>query len=280
MTYANVVATLALVFAMAGGAAAASHYLITSTKQISPKVLKELKKTGARGATGPAGAQGAQGAAGANGVNGAAGAKGEPGPEGKQGPKGERGEKGEAGPAGGPEGPEGKQGPEGKEGKEGKPGAEGKAGPEGKPGEKGNTSLPAVTWNKKVETAGASIATPKTVVLETIGPFTLVGWCYIVSDKTVANTFIETSENGVVFAETGGFEEELVKGEAIPVGAGSAESLTASHEAAFNGPVEGPFAAQNKTGTIALNGQANEAVFLGNKASPACYFTGTVTEEK
>jgi hypothetical protein len=38
-TYANVAATLALVFSMSGGALAASHYLITSKKQIAPKVL-------------------------------------------------------------------------------------------------------------------------------------------------------------------------------------------------------------------------------------------------
>ena len=46
MTYANVVATLALIFAMTGSAVAATHYLITSTKQISPKALKELKADG------------------------------------------------------------------------------------------------------------------------------------------------------------------------------------------------------------------------------------------
>ena len=40
LTYANVTATLALVFAMTGGAYAAKHYLITSKAQISPKVLK------------------------------------------------------------------------------------------------------------------------------------------------------------------------------------------------------------------------------------------------
>src|SRR6476659_8159306 len=97
ITYANVAATLALVFAMSGGALAAKHYLISSTSQISPKVLKELKKAGARGATGPAGTQGA---AGANGVNGAAGAKGETGPEGKQGPEGKIGPKGERGEKG------------------------------------------------------------------------------------------------------------------------------------------------------------------------------------
>jgi hypothetical protein len=74
LTYANVVATLALVFAMSGGALAATHYLITSTKQISPKVLKDLKgkggAAGTAGATGKEGAAGKEGKAGANGANG------------------------------------------------------------------------------------------------------------------------------------------------------------------------------------------------------------------
>src|SRR5437870_8839742 len=70
-------ATLALVFAMSGGALAAKHYLITSTKQISPKVLKKLKgKTGKSGATGPAGLAGAAGKEGAVGKNGANGERG------------------------------------------------------------------------------------------------------------------------------------------------------------------------------------------------------------
>jgi len=112
LTYANVVATLALVFAMAGGAAAASHYLITSSKQISPKVLKELKKPGPKGATGaggPAGPAGATGPAGANGSSGAAGATGKEGPQGVQGPEGKLAGNtprwhatSEAGPAGSP----------------------------------------------------------------------------------------------------------------------------------------------------------------------------------
>ena len=65
-TYADVVATLALFLAMSGGAAyAASHYLITSTKQIKPSVLSSLKgKAGAAGANGSTGAVGAQGAQG------------------------------------------------------------------------------------------------------------------------------------------------------------------------------------------------------------------------
>jgi hypothetical protein len=79
-TYANVTATMALFFAISGGAYAASKYLITSTKQISPTVLTSLKgkagpagKNGANGANGPAGPTGPQGPAGANGSSGANG---------------------------------------------------------------------------------------------------------------------------------------------------------------------------------------------------------------
>jgi hypothetical protein len=43
LNYANVVATMALVFAMSGTALAAKHYLISSTKQIKPSVLKSLE---------------------------------------------------------------------------------------------------------------------------------------------------------------------------------------------------------------------------------------------
>lgn len=77
LTYANVAATLALVFAMSGGALAAKHYLIESTSQISPKVLKKLKgRAGATGRTGAAGPAGAAGAAGKDGAPGKDGARG------------------------------------------------------------------------------------------------------------------------------------------------------------------------------------------------------------
>jgi hypothetical protein len=97
LTYANAAATLAVFFALSGGAYAASKFLITSTKQIKPSVLAQLK-----GKAGPAGA---------NGLNGANGAQGPGGAQGPQGP---------AGPAGagaqGPTGPAGATGPEGKTG--------------------------------------------------------------------------------------------------------------------------------------------------------------------
>jgi|GEM_PF-3528553 len=76
-SYSNLAATLALVFAMSGGALAASHYLISSTKQINPKILKKLK--GATGKTGPAGVTGKEGPAGKEGKT------GPPGPEGVSG---------------------------------------------------------------------------------------------------------------------------------------------------------------------------------------------------
>jgi hypothetical protein len=59
---------------MSGGALAAKHYLINSTKQISPKVLKSLKMRA--GPTGPAGTAGALGKEGAQGKEGKEGKEG------------------------------------------------------------------------------------------------------------------------------------------------------------------------------------------------------------
>ncbi|HWX88373.1 MAG TPA: hypothetical protein VNX67_09375 [Solirubrobacteraceae bacterium] len=91
------VALLALFIALGGSAVAANHYLINSTAQINPKILKKL-----RGDIGPAGTNGSNGtagAAGATGPQGPAGEKGETGPKGATGLKGEPGPKGEAGTA-------------------------------------------------------------------------------------------------------------------------------------------------------------------------------------
>jgi hypothetical protein len=88
MTYANVAATLALVFSMTGGAFAAGHYLINSTKQINPKVIKALK--GKNGKPGPMGAAGKEGPP---------GKEGSPGKEGKEGPVGKEGKQGVPGSA-------------------------------------------------------------------------------------------------------------------------------------------------------------------------------------
>jgi hypothetical protein len=87
-SYANVTATLALFFALSGRALAAKHYLINSTKQISPGVLKALKgKTGRPGMNGAARATGAPNAT--SGI-------GAPGPQGKEGAPGKEGSPGKA----------------------------------------------------------------------------------------------------------------------------------------------------------------------------------------
>jgi hypothetical protein len=95
ITYTNIALTLTLLFAMTGGALAAKHYVINSTSQISPKVLKALGgKPGATGLQGPAGAGGPPGPAGPAGAQGSQGGKGVPGES------GEPGEPGEPGPEG------------------------------------------------------------------------------------------------------------------------------------------------------------------------------------
>ena len=118
LTYANVIVTLALVFAMTGGAYAAKKYLITSTAQISPKVLKSLQ--GKTGPVGPAGAAGA-GFQGPQGPAGPAGAKGETGPAGTKGTNGANGANGTTG-ATGPKGTTGSSGVTGSTGATGQTG--------------------------------------------------------------------------------------------------------------------------------------------------------------
>jgi hypothetical protein len=98
LTPSTAIATLALVFAMTGGAYAAKRYLITSPKQISPSVLRSL--TGANGKPGPTGAAGPQGPAGPQGSAGPAGSAGGRGDTGAQGEKGAQGERGPEGPRG------------------------------------------------------------------------------------------------------------------------------------------------------------------------------------
>jgi Collagen triple helix repeat (20 copies) len=190
-TYSNVVATLALFFALAGGAWAATQLpkeSVGSTQlakgAVTPAKLSDQAKkgfTGARGEAGPqgalgprgnegqrgengaAGATGPQGIRGATGATGATGSRGEPGeiglhgergergPMGPQGAEGARGERGEMGLQG-LHGVEGQPGPEGDPGPEGQPGSEGKPGAEGKTGPTGpSDAYVAISDDERLE---------------------------------------------------------------------------------------------------------------------------------
>lgn len=119
---ATVVAFMALVFAMTGGAFAATggggagakaSSSVTPSAAAAKAKAKPKAKAGPRGPAGPAGKNGATGATGAAGA---------------QGPAGAAGAKGEAGAAGAT-GAIGAQGPQGEQGAPGAEGAEGPAGP-------------------------------------------------------------------------------------------------------------------------------------------------------
>lgn len=106
LTPSTAIAFVALVFALTGGAYAAtsgggpSHARLTA----SAAKAKAKTKTGPRGPAGPAGKNGAQGPAGAAGPVGLAGAKGETGAAGANGGNGGKGADGTAGTTG-PTGP-------------------------------------------------------------------------------------------------------------------------------------------------------------------------------
>jgi hypothetical protein len=148
-------ATLALFFAISGGTLAAKkHYLVNSTKQINPEVLRALKgnrgpagvtgkegppgKEGKTGPPGPAGAAGVTGATGPTGPS-ASGATGATGPTGEKGEKGTTGATGPTGAAGsnGANGSNGQSGTGSNGGANGSNGATGATGPTGAAGSNG-----------------------------------------------------------------------------------------------------------------------------------------------
>jgi collagen triple helix repeat protein len=98
----GVISVIALVFAMMGGAYAASNDGGGGKATASAKAKKGPRgpkgATGPAGPTGPAGATGPAGPAGPAGPKGDTGAKGDTGPQGKEGEEGEEGPEGPAGP--------------------------------------------------------------------------------------------------------------------------------------------------------------------------------------
>ena len=105
LTPGTAIALIALVFALTGGAFAATgggsdNHSGGLSASSHAGVLASVAKSKAKAKTGPRGPAGPAGKNGANGANGAAGAQGPQGPAGTNGTNGEKGEKGEKGPEG------------------------------------------------------------------------------------------------------------------------------------------------------------------------------------
>lgn len=245
-------ATLALVFAFTGGALAASRYLINSTSQINPKVLRQLR-----------------GARGLEGVPGPAGSEGKPGKEGLPGEEGKAGLEGKTGVEG-RRGPEGKTGPEGKRGREG---AEGKEGPPGQEGGSGGEPAGLKRWRKTIKTAGASEAEAATVVLAEVPPLTISGHCYEEHGATIAQTYIASTEAESYLRISQEDRTLTLTGER-PLTGKAAEGISVDNEAVLAGGPEGFFSATAHDGSVALDGTAEEGVWLQGELGPACSFSG------
>jgi hypothetical protein len=142
-TYANVMATIAVFLAVAGGTAFASETLLAKdsvgTKQLKPHSVTAVKlsRSAREVMRGAAGSPGATGATGATGAQGAIGATGATGPTGTRGAIGATGETGPIG-ATGETGAQGSPGTPGLPGAPGAPGEPGEPGAPGEPGEPGS----------------------------------------------------------------------------------------------------------------------------------------------
>ena len=143
LTYANVMATIAVFLAFGGGAYAATTLPSNSvgTKQlmkeaVTPGKLSDAAKstlTGATGPTGPVGQAGLRGVQGLVGKQGDAGRQGLPGKQGEPGVPGKQGDTGEQGDPG-IQGEPGEKGEPGIQGEPGEPGEKGEAGIQGERG--------------------------------------------------------------------------------------------------------------------------------------------------
>ncbi|HVW48679.1 MAG TPA: hypothetical protein VHA76_16600 [Solirubrobacterales bacterium] len=230
LSYSNVVATMALFFALAGGAWAATQLPKESVGSqqlakgaVTPAKLSEQAKkgfTGTRGEAGPqgalgprgnegprgeggaVGATGPQGVRGATGATGATGARGEPGEIGLRGERGPQGETGTTGARGerGEQGEHGLQGDRGPDGPQGDPGPEGPQGPQGDPGPKGEKGDPGQEGERGPSDAYVDVSEATTLEVAAAGSATVPLELELPPGRYVLQAFITIQGNLVTGA--------------------------------------------------------------------------------
>ncbi len=172
LTPSTILATTALFFALGGAAYATNRYVITSTSQVKPSVIKALHgDQGTIGNTGLAGTNGISGNVGASGATGAAGIAGVTGATGAAGAIGATGDTG----------PRGYNGAEGDKGAPGANGAQGDTGAQGDPGATGTNGIDGI--NGVDGTNGVNGLNPATPVLQSGD----AGWTFSGVDPVTGN---------------------------------------------------------------------------------------------
>ena len=262
LSYANIVATLALVFSMGGAAVAAQHYLINSTSQISPGVLKQLHgRSGKQGGTGATGERGPQGNVGRPGLPGLAGTLGPMGPTGPAG-------------AGGPS-----------EGSGGVAGATGATGPTGEPGQ--SQSSTPISEVMKAEDEGS--LTPKSAFVAIFGNEKLRVFCgnVPVVSSQVAGVSVEGPVGTLIQSSLAGVNERGEEPEAkVPTGArrveiGEKERIPAIQSETVSALVTNQKEPKTNMGYMsAVVTQGSQAIYINafvevRATEPNCLFHGT-----
>lgn len=272
LTYANVIATLALFLALGGGGAWAATTISSNsvgTSQLKNGAVTAKKVTdgsllakdfksgqlpvgapGPAGATGPEGSAGAQGAAGPRGQQGEAGPRGANGEAGERGPHGAEGEPGEAGARGqkgepgaqgeeGPRGPRGQIGPEGEAGERGETGKRGLIGPQGEPGEPGPEGEPGIArtvtrYGPEVEAARGRVSYAACKAKQEV----VTGGGYAFTTPTKGTAYTATTDRSSRIEEISEEEVEALEEEGVVV-----EETEEGEYFAFSPPKDGSTAA-------------------------------------
>jgi hypothetical protein len=111
------------------------------------------------------------------------------------------------------------------------------------------------------------------VVLAEVPPLTISGHCYEEHGATIAQTYIASTETES-FLRIAKEAKTLTFAAERPLTVQAAEGITVDNEAALAGGPEGSFSATAHDGSVALDGTADQGVWLQGEIGPACSFSG------